>query len=485
MDYGVLTLIPIAVIIIMAIVTRHAFESLIVGAVISCIIMSHGGFLLQFMEMVLRAVSDRDNQWVLLLCGLFGSLIALLRSSNGINAFTRMGERLCKTQRGVLLGTFVLGVVIFVDDYLNMLTVGTCMRRISDRRRVPREALAYLLDSTGTPVCVLLPFSTWSAFYISLFTKEDAVRALGFANGISLYLHCIPYIFYAILTILIVFLFAMGRMPKLGAMKKAYERVENGGPTYGPGSEKLNRELDSADASSGDGHSDISPADISSSYVSGSYGSASDRSGSDLASRGKLGDFLIPIITLIVFTMTLDDILIAVIASLFVTLFLYLPKKVMTFGQWSRSMLRGFRDMIPTLAILAGAFTVAQCMNEMELPEYIIQTVLPFSRADTFPVVIFLVVALLTFATSSTWGVSTIIVPIIIPLASAVHANLILTMGAILSGSTFGSHACFYSDATVLASVGARIDTTEHALSQIPYALIAAAGTTLLYLLLG
>lgn len=509
MDYGALTLIPIAVIIVMAIVTRHAFESLIVGAVISCIIMSRGGFLLQFMERVLRAVSDRDNQWVLLLCGLFGSLIALLRASNGIDAFTRMGERLCKTQRGVLLGTFVLGIVIFVDDYLNMLTVGTCMRKISDRRRVPREALAYLLDSTGTPVCVLLPFSTWSAFYISLFIKEDAVRSLGFDNGVSLYIRCIPYIFYAILTVMIVFLFAMGWMPKLGAMKKAYERVENGGPTYGPASEKLNREQDarasspvneafdgnakdsardpSAETEASDGNTPVNNAKgavRASEQGNDAFGDNTETA-VEVLSKGKLCDFLIPIVTLIVCTMTLDDILIAVIASLFVTLFLYLPRKVMTFGQWSRSLLRGFRDMIPTLAILVGAFTVAQCMNEMKLPEYIIQTVLPFSQRSTFPVVIFLVVALLTFATSSTWGVSTIIVPIILPLAAAVHANLILTMAAILSGSTFGSHACFYSDATVLASVGARIDTTEHALSQIPYALIAAAGTVILYLVMG
>jgi Na+/H+ antiporter NhaC len=141
--------------------------------------------------------------------------------------------------------------------------------------------------------------------------------------------------------------------------------------------------------------------------------------------------------------------------------------------------------MMPTLAILAGAFTVARCCNAMHLPEYVISTVQPFVTPQTYPMIIFLVVSVLTFATSSTWGISTIVIPIIIPLAAAVDANLILTMAAILSGSTFGSHACFYSDATVLASAASRIENMEHAFTQIPYAAIGAALTCVCLLVSG
>ena len=449
MEYGALTLIPIVFIIVTAVVTRKSFESLLAGSVIACIIMHGRGFFLPWVDIFLEALSDPENQWVILVCGLFGSLIALLRESKGTSGFIRIGKGLCKTERGALLGTFVLGVVIFVDDYLNMLTVGTCMRPICDRRKVPREALAYLLDSTGTPICVLLPFSTWTAFYISLFMKEKAVQAAGFASGFAMYVQTIPFIFYAIITVLMVFLFAMGWLPKIGPMKKAYERVAKTGRTFSEESDKYNLDQE------------------------------------DERAEGSVVDFLLPIFVLIVITILSDDILAAVIVTLVLCLLLYVPRKKMTFTQWSELLISGFCEMMPTLAILAGAFTVARCCNAMQLPEYVIATVQPFVTPQIYPMIIFLVVSALTFATSSTWGISTIVIPIIIPLAAAVDANLILTMAAILSGSTFGSHACFYSDATVLASAASRIENMEHASTQIPYAAIGAALTCVCLLVSG
>ena len=449
MEYGALTLIPIVFIIVMAVVTRKSFESLLAGSVIACIIMHGTGFFLPWVDMLMETLSDPENQWVILVCGLFGSLIALLRESKGTGGFIRIGERLCKTERGALLGTFVMGVVIFVDDYLNMLTVGTCMRAICDRRKVPRESLAYLLDSTGTPICVLLPFSTWTAFYISLFMKEEAIRNMGFSSGLSMYIQTIPYIFYASVTVLMVFLFAMGWLPRIGPMKKAYDRVRATGRTYSEESDRYNTEPE------------------------------------DTGEEGKVIDFLLPVAFLIVATIVADDILAAVILTLVLCLVLYIPRKRMTFTQWSELLINGFCEMMPTLAILAGAFTVARCCNAMELPEYVISTVQPYVTPQTYPLIIFLVVSVLTFATSSTWGISTIVIPIIIPLGAAVDANMILTMAAILSGSTFGSHACFYSDATVLASAAARIENMEHAFTQIPYSLIGAAITCVCLLVSG
>ena len=441
MEYGALTLIPIVFIIVTAILTKKSFESLMAGSVIACMIMHGTGFFLPWVDMLLETLSDPENQWVILVCGLFGSLIAMLRESRGTSGFIRIGEKLCRSERSALLGTFILGAVIFVDDYLNMLTVGTCMRPICDRRKVPREALAYLLDSTGTPICVLLPFSTWTAFYISLFMKEEAVQAMHFSSGLAMYIQTIPYIFYAIITVIMVFLFAMGWMPRIGPMKKAYERVKKTGRTYSEESEKYNLEDDDTDT------------------------------------NGNIADFLLPIFVLIIVTILADDILAAVIVTLALCLVMYIPRKKMTFTQWSGLLITGFCEMMPTLAILAGAFTVARCCNAMHLPEYVISTVQPFVTPQTYPMIIFLVVSALTFATSSTWGISTIVIPIIIPLAAAVNADMILTMAAILSGSTFGSHACFYSDATVLASAASRVENMEHAFTQIPYAAIGAVIT--------
>ncbi|MGN1116672.1 MAG: Na+/H+ antiporter NhaC family protein [Candidatus Ornithomonoglobus sp.] len=449
MEYGFLTLIPIIVIIVMAVVTKKSFESLIVGSLVACIIMYGVHFLPEWTNMLLTAASNEDNQWVILVCGLFGSLIAMLRESKGTNGFVKLGEKLCRSERTTLLGTFILGVIIFVDDYLNMLTVGTCMRKVCDRRKIPREALAYLLDSTGTPICILLPFSTWAVFYISLFMKEDSVQALGFASGMDLYSHIIPYIFYAIFTVIIVLLFSFGLMPKLGKMSKAYKRTRETGMTYSEASRKYNHDIDK-------GYDD-----------------------------GNILDFLIPIAVLIALTIITTDMLLSVIVTLVVCLVMYVPRKIMTFAQWSSLLITGFCEMLPTLAILIGAFTVANCCETMGLSQYIIHAVQPYLNSQSFAAIIFIVVALLTFATSSTWGVSTIVVPIILPLAAAVDANLILTMAAILSGSTFGSHACFYSDATVLASTASQIENLEHAVTQIPYALIAAVLALAGYMVFG
>lgn len=449
MEYGALTLMPVVVIIVMAVITKKSFESLLVGSITACIIMYGAGFIPEWVKMMLTAASDYDNVWVILVCGLFGSLIAMLRESKGTNGFSNLGEKLCKSEKTALLGTFIMGAVIFVDDYLNMLTVGTCMRGICDKRKVPREALAYVLNSTGTPICVLLPFSTWTAFYITLFIKEDAVQMLGYQSGAELYMHIIPYIFYAIATVAMVLLFGFGIMPKLGSMKKAYVRTAKTGCTYSEESSRLN----------------VNDA------------------GEDVT--GNVWDFLIPVIVLIAVTIIQGDMLTAVIVTLFVCLLMYVPRKIMTFNEWSNYLIAGFCEMVPTLAILIGAFTVAKCCNVMGLPQYMIATVQPYLSASTFPVVIFMIVSLLTFATSSTWGVSTIVVPIIIPLAAAVDADLILTMAAILSGSTFGSHACFYSDATVLAATASRISNLEHAMAQIPYALIGAAVSCAGFLICG
>jgi Na+/H+ antiporter NhaC len=272
---------------------------------------------------------------------------------------------------------------------------------------------------------------------------------MGFASGLSMYIQTIPFIFYAIITVIMVFLFAMGWMPRIGPMKRAYERVRKTGRTFSEESAKYNQDTE------------------------------------DVETDGSIVDFLLPILVLIVITILSDDILAAVIVTLALCLLLYVPRRKMTFTQWSELLISGFCEMMPTLAILAGAFTVARCCNAMHLPEYVISTVQPFVTPQTYPMIIFLVVSVLTFATSSTWGISTIVIPIIIPLAAAVDANLILTMAAILSGSTFGSHACFYSDATVLASAASRIENMEHAFTQIPYAAIGAALTCVCLLVSG
>ena len=409
------------------------------------------GFGSKWSEAFFAAAGNPDNQWVLIVCGLFGSLIALLRKSKGTLGFAGKLERYCKTPKSTLITTWILGILIFVDEYLNIMTLGACMKNISDKKKVPRESLAYIIDSTGAPVCVLLPFSTWAIFYASVFGKEPAVAALNYGSDIATYLKVIPFTFYAWASVIIVPLFILGIIPKIGKMKDAYKRVETTGKVYGETSSKFN-------------------SDLLDEYANG---------------EGKLIDFLLPMGVLIGMTIISEDLFISVIAALFVCLVLYVPRKKMTFDEFCDIYIRGFCDMVPTIAIVFMAFVMQQAANDIGLPNYVIETVAPYLNGDIFPAVSFIVVALLTFITGSNWGIPAVCVPIILPLGASLGANLVLVMAAVLSGGALGSHACFYSDATVLTSSSCSIDNMDHALSQIPYALIASAVSLAGFLICG
>lgn len=474
-------LLPVILIVVIAIMTRRAFDALIIGTLFSCILLYGGNFFNEWVNLFVSTASDPDNQWILLMCGLFGSIIALLRTSNGANGFIRIAEKYCSNRKKTLLTTFIMGAVIFIDDYLNMITVGVCMRKVYDDRKLPREALAYIMDSTGTPVCVLLPFSTWAAFYISLFLKEKGVQDLGYANGISLYMHLIPYIFYAILTVVIVLLFSLGDFPLLGSMKSAFRNCGNTKlATATSEDEKQKRDME--------WHPAFWFTNLSRLFTGGKkkgklYAfSHMSRTSLNNAEDGDILDFILPLGILIVYTLLRHDILKAILVVLAFDLVWYVPRKKMNMNQWGKSIITGFGDMIPTLAVLLAALMFAECCSRMGLADYVIETAGPHLSRTVFPAGVFLLVSLLTFSTSSTWGVSTIVVPVILPLAVSMHANLLLTMAAILSGSTFGSHACFYSDATLLASSSSECDNMAHAETQIPYALIAAGLSVVLYM---
>ena len=284
MEYGVLSILPALIVIIFALLTKKTLEALLLGTLSTYIIMYGFGFGSKWSEAFFTAAGNPDNQWVLIVCGLFGSLIALLRKSKGTLGFAGKLERYCKTPKSTLITTWILGILIFVDEYLNIMTLGACMKNISDKKKVPRESLAYIIDSTGAPVCVLLPFSTWAIFYASVFGKEPAVAALNYGSDIATYLKVIPFTFYAWASVIIVPLFILGIIPKIGKMKDAYKRVETTGKVYGETSSKFN-------------------SDLLDEYANG---------------EGKLIDFLLPMGVLIGMTIISGDLFISVIAALFV-----------------------------------------------------------------------------------------------------------------------------------------------------------------------
>ena len=242
MDYGIWTLLPIVVVVAVALKSKRALEPLILGTLLTYIIVDGLSFPIGWMDAFFRVATDQSHQWVFMVCGLFGALIALLGASHGTLGFSRLLGRLCRGPRTTLIVTWVMGILIFVDDYLNIMTLSTCMRKLTDRQKVPRETLSYIIDSTGAPVCALLPFSTWAVFFAGLFYAEAGIPELGYGSAINTFCAVIPFIFYAIAAVALVPLFSLGLVPKLGRMKKAYRRVEETGKVYSPESAELNLE---------------------------------------------------------------------------------------------------------------------------------------------------------------------------------------------------------------------------------------------------
>lgn len=429
MNYGIWTLVPPLAIIVFAVLTKKSFESLIFGSLVAYIIMYGVGFLVPWCSMLLEECSNADNEYILLICGLFGSLVAILREAKGPKGFSRLVGKICKTERSLLLTSTLMGVIIFIDDYLNIMTIGTCMKETCDKLKVPREALAYVIDSTGAPVCALLPFSTWTVFYSGIFYHEQSIADLGYGSSLNTYIHAIPFMFYPIFALLVVALFSAGIIPKFSAMKTAYER-----------SAKVDTLMAEDDGDK----------------------------------EGSLLDFVLPIGVLIGVTIVTGDMLVAVVAALGVCLVMYLIEKRMTFNKYGELFLNGFAEMIPVDAILLSSFVVRGACGKMNLSGYVISLVQPILNAQILPVVLFILIAGLTFITSSFWGIEAIAVPIVVPLAVALNSNLLLVLAAVVSGGVFGSHACFFSDATVLSSATCEIDNLSHAVTQIPYAMISA-----------
>ncbi|MCD8081962.1 MAG: hypothetical protein LUE86_00185 [Clostridiales bacterium] len=448
MSQGLIALLIILVVIVGAITTHRCEEFMIGGSLIGAIFLYGSSFLSEWCVLLQEALTE--NVWIFMACGLFGSLIALLRTAKGSYGFSKIVSHICDTEKKTLLTTFVLGVLIFVDDYLNVLSIGVCMKGVYDKRKIPREALAFMLDATGAPVCVLLPFSTWAVFYASLFIEQQSVLDYGFTSGMDAYISAIPFCFYPIVILLIVVLFALGIMPKLGTMKTAYQRVAETGKVYSDASRKYNHD---DDLLTGD--------------------------------EGNFWDFIIPMAVLVAAAIITGDLLVAAVLAIACCMVMFVPRNVIPGREFFAVIIQGFGEMLPTLALLLMAFLLEKVTSQMQLTEFIIEIAEPLLTGALFPMITFIIVAMLCFATGSFWGMSAVVAPIVFPLGAAISANPVLIMAAIISGGAFGSHACFYCDATLLSSNSAGIDNMEHAVSQLPYVAMGAAVSVVGFLVSG
>jgi Na+/H+ antiporter NhaC len=441
------SLVPALAVLVLALATKRTFEALLGGTLVGYALTSGWGFFSAFTDSLLAVMKDETVGWITLVVGLFGALIALLVRSGGTLAFGEKVAAFAKGKRGALVVTWFMGLAIFLDDYLNALAVGSSMQRVTDRFRVSREKLAYFVDSTAAPVCVLVPLSTWAFYVAGLF---EGVGAAPTGEGLALYRSVIPYLIYPWIAVLLVPLVAIGLIPDLGPMRRAEERAGSG-DVAPPGSPSFDE----------------------------TFGAKTP------PSKPRLVNFLVPLSVLVGVSWYLNDALKGVLVAVAFTIALLAIQRLLSFREISETFFLGFQSMVYPLAIVVMSFGLRNVNEDLGLTLYVIESVKPIMSATLLPAVAFVTLSLIAFATGSFWGVYAVSLPIIVPLAQSMDVSLPLALGAVVSAGAFGSHACFYGDATVLSASASGCEIHAHVMTQLPYVLVAAAISTLLYVVLG
>ncbi|MDO4544964.1 MAG: Na+/H+ antiporter NhaC family protein, partial [Bacillota bacterium] len=388
-----------------------------------------------------------ENAWFVLVFGFFGMVIVLLEKSGGALGFADWGAKIAKTRGMTILITWILGILVFIDDYLNNLGVGTAMRNIGDKNKIPRELMAYTINSTGAAVCVLVPMSSWAILMISQY-EELGVMVDG--SSFTAYIHTIPFIFYAWAAVLVVPLIGFKIIPTWGPMRKAEKRAAEG-DTFSEYYHKTHEEME--------GYTDIKKASP--------------------------WFFIIPMGILIAVTLITNDILVGMAVGFVACLVLYVPTKLMTLGEFCDHSVEGFKSMVLVTAIVISAYVLQAANGELGLTEYVISVAEPVLSAKLLPVIAFIICAFIAMCTGSFWGTMTIASPILIPLAVSLGGNPILAGAAIVSAGAFGSHACFYGDAATLASAVTGISNAEYAKTSLPMIALPAIIAIVLFTIAG
>lgn len=442
--YGIISLIPVAVVIITAVISKRAMESLVLGTFVGAIILSGSGWWSTWFGLTLAEIGD--SAYYILMFGMFGTMIRLLEESGAALGFADIGARVANSRKKTLIFTWLLGIVIFVEDYLNALGVGVAMQTLTDKWKVSREYLAFIVNSTGASVCILVPFSSWGVLYAAQINEVGVLEMSGF----SAYVHSIPYMLYAWIAVLVVPLFVLGVIPLFGPMKKAEERTLATGKVF-PEYHYENLELETTKTTK----------------------------------ASSAWNFIIPMVVLVIVAIYTGDIVLAVILSVvssFITLF---PQKLLTLGGLWDALVNGFKDMLYVTMLVLAAFILQDVNDALGLTPFVIDSVAPILSPTLFPVVTFLVIAMLAFATGSFWGVAAISFPIILPLAIALGVNPFVAIGTVAAATSFGSHACFYSDAVTVTCAAVGIKNMDYAKTAIPLIGVPFVLGLIAYLILG
>ena len=453
-DYGLISVLPVLTILVVAVTTRRTLFAMVCGLSMGALILAGGltGFMGMWFNYLYVSMTNETLQWLVLVIVMFGMLIMLFERSGAVTDFGRWAGKFIKTKKQALMGTFLLGVIIFLDDYLNNLAVGTTMKGITDKLKIPRTQLAYVVNSVAAPVCILIPLSSWAVYFGALLENEGVVGANG--TGMGAYISAIPLTFYGWLAIVVVLLQIFGIIPKLGAIKKDTLRAEATGDVFPEGT------------------------DLSLIHVAEGH--------EEEHNNAKPIAFLIPLAVMIAVTLlTGIDVLMGAVSGVVIAVLLYAVTKRLSVRELLTSCFDGVISMGFVLILSVLAFAVQAANTDLMLAEYVIHITVPIMKGAFLPAAVFLVCAVYAYTTGCFWDLAAIILPIVVPLAVAMGVDPILASAAVFSGAAFGSNTCLYGDGVILCSQGCQIKAVELMVATLPYALIAGGGSFILYIIAG
>ena len=473
------SLFPPVIAIGLALITKEVYSSLFVGILSGGIIYAaasgtgfEGTFKAVVQDGLITNLSNAYNVGILVFLVVLGIIVVLMNKAGGSRAYGEWAAAHIKSRRGVALSTFFLGVLIFVDDYFNCLTVGSVMRPITDKHNISRSKLAYLIDSTAAPICIIAPISSWAA------AVSGTVEGV---NGISLFINTIPYNLYAFLTILMV-IFISASDTDYGPMKIHEDNAKNGD-------------------------------------IFTTQNNTYEQDAQPVTERGRVIDLILPVAVLIVFCVVgmiytggffsgtdfvtafancdaAYGLSLGSISALIVIIAYYMFRRVLKFNECMDSIAAGFKQMVPAILILTFAWTLKTMTNHLEAGAFVSGVVQSATALSVLlPVILFVVAIGLAFATGTSWGTFGILIPIVTSVFEAELANVaqtgeipsmvIICISACLAGAVCGDHCSPISDTTIMASTGAQCDHVNHVSTQLPYALTVAAVCVVGYLLSG
>lgn len=461
-------LVPPIVAIVLALITKEVYSSLFIGILVGGLFYSNfsfeGTITHIFNNGFVGVLSDSYNVGILVFLVILGAMVSLMNRAGGSAAFGHFAKQKIKTRAGAQLATIALGVLIFIDDYFNCLTVGSVMRPVTDEHKVSRTKLAYLIDATAAPVCIIAPISSWAAAVSGFVEGED---------GFSIFIRAIPYNYYALLTIVMMIALVMLNV-NFGPMK-TYEENALKGDLFTDGNDAAKEEA------------------------------------VPLNTKGKVIDLVIPIITLITccvigmiytggffegenfitaFSNSDASVGLALgsIFAMLITIIIYLIRRVLTFSECMECLPAGFKAMVPAILILTFAWTLKAMTDSLGAAEFVASAMAQSAEGlmNFLPAIIFLVGCFLAFSTGTSWGTFGILIPIVV----AVFANsnpqlMIISISACMAGAVCGDHCSPISDTTIMASAGAQCNHVNHVTTQLPYALLAAAVSFVTYIVAG